>query len=387
LAQLSLTDQKELVMSWIVPREWKNGQTRYTAAYRDRAGRVRSAGTFTSRRDAERAARRAEGKVEDGSWIDPTAGRITFRDYVENVWWPSRHLEVSTRAGYRSYLDKHFLPFFGQMAMAEILPSTIQSWVTQATNDGLSPRSVVKYHVMLHGVFKRAVRDRVIAYSPCTDTELPKVIAKKRHIPTPEKFQRLLECIPDRFLPLVLTEIETGLRWGELIALRPRHVDFLRRTITVEETIVEVSKKHSPTGERYIVKPYPKDDEPRVLGVRPHLLDVLAAQIERLNLERDDLLFPSTETAGGKPLSRNTFRTRYWLPALAKAGLGVHMRMHDLRHAHASWLLAGGADLKTVMDRLGHSQIQTTQKYLHTLPEADEQALAALTRIESRARR
>jgi site-specific recombinase XerD len=75
------------------------------------------------------------------------------------------------------------------------------------------------------------------------------------------------------------------------------------------------------------------------------------------------------------------------LPALAKAGLGVHMRMHDLRHAHASWLLAGGADLKTVMDRLGHSQIQTTQKYLHTLPEADEQALAALTRIESRARR
>jgi integrase len=78
---------------------------------------------------------------------------------------------------------------------------------------------------------------------------------------------------------------------------------------------------------------------------------------------------------------------RYEQPPGAKAGLGVHMRMHDLRHAHASWLLAGGADLKTVMDRLGHSHIQTTQKYLHTLPEADEQALAALTRIESRASR
>lgn len=58
------------------------------------------------------------------------------------------------------------------------------------------------------------------------------------------------------------------------------------------------------------------------------------------------------------------------------------MRIHDLRHAHASWLLAGGADLKTVMDRLGHSQIQTTQKYLHTLPDTHEQALGALTRIE-----
>ena len=65
----------------------------------------------------------------------------------------------------------------------------------------------------------------------------------------------------------MLTEIETGLRWGELVALRPRHVDFLRRTITVEDTIVEVSKKISPTGERIIVKPYPKDDESRTLIV------------------------------------------------------------------------------------------------------------------------
>ena len=58
--------------------------------------------------------------------------------------------------------------------------------------------------------------------------------------------------------------------------------------------------------------------------------------------------------------------------------------MHDLRHAHASWLLAGGADLKTVMDRLGHAQIQTTQKYLHSLPDADDKALAAFTRVRHR---
>jgi site-specific recombinase XerD len=54
--------------------------------------------------------------------------------------------------------------------------------------------------------------------------------------------------------------------------------------------------------------------------------------------------------------------------------------MHDLRHAHASWLLAGGADLKSVMDRMGHSQIQTTQRHLHSLPDADEKALAAFQR-------
>jgi integrase len=67
---------------------------------------------------------------------------------------------------------------------------------------------------------------------------------------------------------MVETAIETGMRWGELIALRPRHVDFLRRQLTVEETIIEVSKRHSPSGERMIVKPYPKDNEARTFGVR-----------------------------------------------------------------------------------------------------------------------
>jgi len=368
-------------MSWVITRKEADGTRRYMAAYRDPLGRTRSAGSFVSKRDAERAGRRAEARVEDGSWIDRSAGRITFRDYVEKVWWPSRHLEVSTMAGYRANLNRHFLPYFGHFPMADILPSTVQAWVTKAIGEGLSARSTVKYHVMLHGVFKRAVRDRVIAYNPCAETELPKVVARKTRTLTPEEFQRLLAAIPDRFKLLVLTEIETGLRWGELIALRPRHVDFLRRTINVEETIVEVSKKASPTGERMIVKPYPKDDEPRTLGVRQSLLDELAARIAALGLDRNDLLFPSTETAGGKPLSRNTFRTRVWLPAVEKAQIDFGVRMHDLRHAHASWLLAGGADLKGVMDRMGHAQIQTTQKYLHALPDTDQKNLDAFERI------
>lgn len=373
-------------MSWVQRRVGEDGAVRYTATYRDPAGRGRSAGTFTSRREAERAGRRAESKVEDGSWLDRNAGRISFRDYVEQVWWPSRHLEVSTRAGYRANLDKHFLPYFGATPMADVLPSTVQAWVTKAVADGLSARSVVKYHVMLHGVFKRAVRDRVIGYNPCADTELPKVVPAKVRILAPEDFDRLLEEIPARHEGLVLTAIETGLRWGELIALRPRHVDCLRRLLVVEETIVEVSKRHSPTGERMIVKPYPKDDEARTLRISPALVEILAARINALGLGRDDLLFPSVEQAGGPPMSRNTFRTKVWLPALERADLGFHVRMHDLRHAHASWLLAGGADLKTVMDRMGHSQVQTTQKYLHSLPDADDTAITAFQRTRQRHR-
>ena len=66
------------------------------------------------------------------------------------------------------------------------------------------------------------------------------------------------------------------------------------------------------------------------------------------------------------------------------SGIDFGVRVHDLRHAHASWLLAGGADLKGVMDRTGHAQIQTTQKYLHTLPDTDQKNLDALTRMTGR---
>ena len=78
----------------------------------------------------------------------------------------------------------------------------MQAWVNKALEDGLTPRSVVKYHVVLHGIFKQAVRDRVIPFNPAAETKLPKVVRKQRRILTPAEFETLLEHIPDRWLPL-----------------------------------------------------------------------------------------------------------------------------------------------------------------------------------------
>ena len=182
---------------------------------------------------------------------------------------------------------------------------------------------------------------------------------------------------------MVETAIETGLRWGELIALKPRHIDFLRRTLTVEETIVEVSKKHSPTGAALrCPSPTPRTTNPAPSGsartgstqIAEHINDPPASAATTC----------SSPPRAGTPISRNTFRTRVWLPAVKASGVDFDVRIHDLRHAHASWLLAGGSDLKSVMDRMGHAQIQTTQKYLHALPDADQKNLDALNRITGR---
>ena len=307
-------------------------------------------------------------------------GQVTFADYVDTVWLPSKHVETSTLAAYRSYLDKHFKPAFGRRAMGKILPSEVQRWVTTATTEGLSAASIRKYHTMLHSVFERALRDRVITFNPCEATELPKVIKKTSRTLTPAEYDAILDALPAQHRLMIETAINTGLRWGELIALKPRHLDLSAGKLTVEETIVEVSIKNSPTGHRMLTKPYPKDNEPRTMGLPPDLVPRFTQWIAERALGPGDLLFA---TRDGTPISRNTFRTRVWRPAVQASGVDFEVRVHDLRHAHASWLLSGGSDIRSVMDRMGHAQITTTQKYLHPLPDADHKNLTALHRIRS----
>jgi integrase len=113
-----------------------------------------------------------------------------------------------------------------------------------------------------------------------------------------------------------------------------------------------------------LVKANPTDNAPRPLRIGDQMVVVLASRIRELALGPDDLLFGRPLHCGQTPMSRTTCPTRGWALATTAAEL-AGVRIHALCHARASWLVAGGADLKTVMDRLGHSQIPTTQNYLH----------------------
>jgi integrase len=286
----------------------------------------------------------------------------------------------------------------------------------------------------------------------------PPVPVKPRTIITPEQFTAIYEALADaRWRLLVETDVESGLRWGELTELRAGDLDFGSRMLTVSRAVVELLPRFHPQGGRFLVKDYPKDKEFRRFKLSTQIVAKLTAHVEGHGLGRGDLLFQAPEEDGprvrklrlvadpdtlgrtdpnavgrryrhgtmtGYSLGRcrcdycrdayaryraerraagkddprtvrslNTdghipgswFRTSVWLPALRAAGLEIPVRVHDLRHAHASWLLAGGADLQVVKQRLGHGSLRTTERYLHTLPEADETALEALSKIRNRA--
>ena len=366
-------------MAYVRKRKQKDGTVRFYARYLGADGKYHEEGGFTSRREAANVEDKREVDATRGDWTSPVAGRLSFREYVEEHYWPTAaHLEVSTRAAYRYYLDKHFLPRLGDLPMRRIGPPVIQSWVNDATRAGLSGRSVVKYHALLHKIFNRAVIDRVVPVNPCAHTALPKVVKTPKRIITAAQFETILAGIPARYRMLVLLAIETGMRWGELIALRPVDVDLKMGIITVRRTIVEVAKKNSPTGQRVFVKDYPKDDEQRLISIDKTTGKQLREHMVAYAVRDVDLLFTSS---AGTALSRNNFRTKFWAPAVNAAKLEHTVTFHNLRAAHASWLLAGGADIIVVQERLGHRRIETTQQYTGALPDAGERALAAFRKI------
>jgi len=379
-------------MAYAQHRTTSAGTSRWYAIYYTPDGVQRSGGGFSTKRDAERAANKLEQQAAVGTLADASRGKLTFAGYVERYYWPAaQHLEPTTLAGYRSNLDCRFLPYFGRMRMSRIVASTVQAWVNEVCTEvedyagnrrvPLSARSVRKYHTFLHAIFERAIIDQVVTVNPCAHTALPKFVAAPKKAITPEQFEALLGKIPPRYRVLVLIAIETGVRWGEMAALRPVDVDLDTGEIQVRRVVLEVSKKITGAKTVWSIRDYPKDNEHRTIRIGKQLCQDIREHMMVTGKRGEDLLFSTTT---GSPVSRNVFRTRVWLPAVADSGIRQRVRFHDLRGAHASWLLAGGADLKAVMDRLGHKQIQTTQQYLGRLPDADDRALAAFEAVRGR---
>ena len=286
---------------------------------------------------------------------------------------------TSLDSTYLNYLNKHFYPFFGTRQMNRISPTLVQDWATQAHKDGLSPRSVRKYHVLLSSIFVRAVKDRVLVYNPCDHTELPKIITRKARTLTPDEYLRLLAAMPAQFHLMVETLIETGLRWGELIALKPRHIDFLRRSITIEETIVEISKAHSPNRPALRRQALPERQRTQDLRHPPSL----ARRRRRTHRhQRHRARRPPVRHQGRHP----DLPQHLPHPHVAARRQGVRHRRRRPRPAPRPRHLATGRRSRPQVRHGPHGPLPDPdhQKYLHTLPDTDQRNLDALNRVQTR---
>jgi integrase len=440
-------------MGYTKLRKGKDAKPRYTAYYWDIRGRERSAGTFSSKKDATKAWQVAEAKVSEGRAGDPRRGRLAFERYVEDEWFPNHRLERRTRENYRYNLDARILPWFGSMRMVEILPYHVRDYVNHLEREKVGAATIKYCKAVLDAIFTTALNDQMIFLHPGKGVKTPAAVAKPRTIITPEQFDAIYEAlVSDEFRLLVETNIESGFRWGELTELRVKDLNRTTGIVTASRVVEQLSRTPDGAATRFVVREYPKDKEHRSFRLSPPIVAKLDSHVRSRGLGREDLLFrfvlltgsrrripdmlpdpsalgltepnaagnqyPHGTTQGyssgrcrcqycrhayadyraqrraagkDKPrrprvvatdghLPRDWFRTNVWLPALEKAGLDFHVRVHDLRHAHASWLLAGGADLQVVKERLGHGSIKTTERYLHTLPGADDAALAAFER-------
>jgi integrase len=200
-------------------------------------------------------------------------------------------MEASTREGYTYQINKHILPWLGPMKMNEIMPSHVREWVTdlQARK---APATIQKVRFILSAVFTDTLND-VTFLHPCKGVKTPTVPKKPLRIITPEQFDAIHATLPGPALKLLIeTDVETGLRWGELTELRVKDFDPVTRLVTVSRTVVQVDPKFHPSGQRFLVKEYPKDKEYRRLKLSQQLAAKLAAHAEDAGLGGDDHFFP-----------------------------------------------------------------------------------------------
>ena len=126
-------------MGYSQKRVGRDGKPRYTAVYHNVRGDRRSAGTFSSKKDSDKAWQQAELRQAEGRLSDPRRGRQTFRRYVTEEWLPHHVIEATTREGYTYQLGKHIMPWFGPMRMNEIMASHVREWVTDLQAQGSQP--------------------------------------------------------------------------------------------------------------------------------------------------------------------------------------------------------------------------------------------------------
>ena len=345
---------------------------RWQVRYREPATNrlVPAAATFVTKREATNWLAAAETDMVRGAWVDPRAGRVDFTTFATAWLRDHPNLRARTRENYAGNLRNHILPVIGALPLNQLSPNVVRRWHAQLSRGGqLSPSTVAKCYRLVHAILETAVADELIVKNPCLVRGAAQDRSAERPIATLTEVLGLAEAVPPRYRALILTATFTGLRFGELLALRREDIDLLRRTVNVEQQLYELSD-----GTQHLGPPKTTAGR-RVVALPPPLVPELERHLETwTGPTRGALVFTSPE---GGPIRRGNFRSRVWLPAARRAGL-ERLRFHDLRHTGNTLAAATGASTRELMARMGHASPRAALIYQHATSERDHAIAAAL---------
>lgn len=320
-----------------------------------------------------------------GLYIDPRAGQITVEEFAA-TWWPLHQVSLvpGSRKSEGARLRNHIVPLLGDYSLNELDRLVIQGWVAQMLAGdeededfhriALAPKTIRNVHGLMYAMMQAAVDQRLVRTNPCYRTGLPKIEFKERRYLDDAEIGRLVAATPPHWRPMIVLMLATGLRWSEMAGLRVKHVDVLARTLRVEETRHELT-----AGQALVIGPPKTEQSRRTVTYPPEVAELIVPLVTMRH--RDEHVF--TMPDGGE-LRQRKFWKRVWLRATAAAGL-EGMRIHDMRHTHASHLIADNVPLTGIQRRLGHSSITvTSDMYGHLLPVVDENIVAATSKSLSK---
>ncbi len=327
-------------------------------------GPVREAGgrQGLTRAQAEREMRR---RMDVETVVLAAASRLTLTEAGERYVDHLEHVmerKPTTIQDYRGYLARHLAPFFGEWTVDRIEPDHVMAYLKRKRAAGLSTKTVQNHLMFLHGVFAFAVRRRWAATNPVRSVDRPRSVAggqRRIRFLQPPELEALIRSVPadthgrvER--PLYLTAAMTGLRQGELLALRWRDVDWVAGRVRVADSYTRGRLGSPKSGE----------------GRSVPMADRVAGELERHHQasayrDDDDLVFCHPQT--GQVLDPSKLRRRL-RDSLSRAR--VHeITFHELRHTFGTQLAAAGTPLRAIQEWMGHADAKTTEIYRHYAPD------------------
>lgn len=317
-----------------------------------------------------------EAKVQNGDYIE--ASNLRLADFCDQYLEMSKNTLAPTTLHLYEYLVREVIkPTLGHMRLADIKPVHVQRFINTLSDSKLSPSTVRRYFTAFKAIMAKAYKLELIDRNPSETArlDLPPTNTPEIEIFTREEAAHMLSCLesePLKFKVLVHLALVTGARRGELVALKWDCVDLKRGTVCIRQSNYKLK------GEAIKSKQPKTRSSVRDVAIPAYLVELLrdfrAEQIsEQLRLgdawHEHGYLFCQWN---GEPMNPNT-PTDYFADFLKRNGM-PHRKFHALRHTSATLLLTGGTNIKTVAARLGHTQLSTTNRYVHALRDADEAA-------------